>query len=167
MSITVKRANLWRVETPNAPGSLAATLKPLADKRANLEIVMGYAFPDKTRAAIEVFPIRTTGAQKAARTVGFAKASFPCVIISGENRSGLGHQIAAALAEAGININFFVAQTCGNHYTGLFSFEASTEADLAIKIIRSATAPKKARTGSRARRTTAGNGSSRRIPARA
>ncbi len=46
--------------------------------------------------------------------------------------------MARALAEAGININFFVAQSLGDSYTGLFSFEASAEADLAVKIIRKA-----------------------------
>lgn len=140
MSITVRRADLWRAETANTPGSLAATLKPLADKGADLEIVMGYAKPDRSGAVVEVSPVSTPADRKAARAAGLAQSTFPCVVISGDNRSGLGYDVARALAEAGININFFVAQSLGKSYTGLFSFEASAEADLAVKIIRKAVA---------------------------
>ena len=138
MSITVRRADLWRAETANTPGSLAAALKPLAEKGTDLEIVMGYAKPDRSGAVVEVSPVSTPADRKAARAAGLAQSTFPCVVISGDNRSGLGYDVARALADAGININFFVAQSLGNSYTGLFSFEASTEADLAVKIIRKA-----------------------------
>jgi len=136
MAITVRRADLWRAETANTPGSLAAALKPLAEKGTDLEIVMGYATPDRSGAVVEVSPVSSPADRKAARAAGLAQSSFPCVMISGGNRPGLGYDVAQALAEAGININFFVAQSLGNSYTGLFSFEAATEADLAVRIIR-------------------------------
>jgi len=138
MSITVRRADLWRAETANTPGSLAATLKPLAEKGTDLEIVMGFAKPDRSGAVVEVSPVSTAADKKAARAAGLAQSTYPCVVIAGDNRSGLGYDVARALAEAGININFFVAQSLGESYTGLFSFEASAEADLAVKIIRKA-----------------------------
>lgn len=138
MSITVRRADLWRAETANTPGSLASTLKPLAEKGTDLEIVMGYANPDRSGAVVEVSPVSTSADRKAARAAGLAQSTYPCVVISGANRSGLGYDVARALADAGININFFVAQSLGDSYTGLFSFEASAEADLAVKIIRKA-----------------------------
>jgi len=138
MSISVRRADLWRAETANTPGSLASALKPLAEKGTDLEIVMGYATPDRRGAVVEVSPVSSPADRKAARAAGLSQSSFPCVVISGGNRPGLGYDVAQALAEAGININFFVAQSLGDSYTGLFSFEASTEADLAVRIIRKA-----------------------------
>jgi len=139
MAVTVKRATLWTIDTPNRPGTLAATLSPLAEAHANLDLVMGYSHPDKQAATIEVYPVTGARPKRAAAEAGFQESSFPCVTVTGENRVGLGRAIAGALAEAGINLNFFVAQVVGRQYTGIFSFEADSEADLAVKIIRKAT----------------------------
>lgn len=138
MSITVRRAELWRTENPNTPGSLAAALKPLAECSTDLEIVMGYASADRTSMAIEVSPVRTASERKAAREAGLARSSYPCVVIAGDNRPGIGYEVGAALAAAGIQINFFVAQSLGDRYTGLFSFEAAAEADLAVQVVSKA-----------------------------
>ncbi len=138
MSVTVKRANLWRVEISNSPGTLAQTLEPFASGGVNLDVVMGYSYPDKRIAAIEVFPVTTGKSLKAARTAGLSKSNFPCVVVSGQDKPGLGHSVASALADAGINLNFCVAQKLGKQYAGIFSFEAASEADLAVKIIREA-----------------------------
>lgn len=138
MAVTVKRATLWTTHTSNTPGSLAASLSPLAEGNVNLDLVMGYSHPDKAGATIEVFPVEGNGAQRSARRAGYQKSGFPCVWIMGQNRIGLGRQIASALAEAGININFFIAQVVRREYVGMFSFEANSEADLAVKIIREA-----------------------------
>lgn len=139
MSVIIKRATLWVTETPNTPGVLGAKLGPLADQGVDLDLLMGYSHPDKSRATIEVFPVTDARAQRAARAAGFSKAPFPCVVITGPNRAGLGRDVASALADAGININFFVAQVIGRKYTGMFSFEADSEADLAVRILRAAT----------------------------
>ncbi len=154
MAVSVKRATLWRTETDNNPGTLAQVLAPFADNKTNLNIVMGYAYADKRRAAIEVFPITTGRSQRAARAAGLQKSDFPCVVISGDDRPGLGHAVAAALSDAGINLNFCVAQTLGKRYTGIFSFEAASEADLAVRLIRKALA-RSSRTSNRARKGTA------------
>ncbi|HWL94807.1 MAG TPA: hypothetical protein VNT79_14915 [Phycisphaerae bacterium] len=138
MSITIKKAVLWRTEVSNKPGAMGASLAPLADQGINLDLVMGYTNPDKTLASIEVFPIGSAKAQREARKVGFSKAEFPCVVVQGKNQAGLGKKVASALGEAGINLNFFVAQAIDGEYVGLFSFEAQSEADLAVKVLRSA-----------------------------
>jgi len=140
MSVIVKRATLWRAETANTPGVLAQTLRPLAENRVDLDIVMGYVFPDRSQAAIEISPVAGPRAQRAARDAGLTRSEFPCVQISGSNRPGLGFAIAQALSDAGININFFVAQVVGNRYSAMFGFEATVDADAAVHIIRKAVA---------------------------
>ncbi|MCA9254301.1 MAG: hypothetical protein KDA33_01630 [Phycisphaerales bacterium] len=165
MAVTVKRATLWTTTTSNTPGSLAASLSPLAEGQVNLDLVMGYSHPDKAGATIEVFPVEGASPQRAARRAGYRKSGFPCVSIMGQNRVGLGRQIASALAEAGININFFIAQVVRNEYVGMFSFEADSEADLAVKIIREALKHKPlAATRKRAQRAT---GAARKVSKRA
>ena len=165
MPVTVKRASLWTIDTPNHPGTLAETLQPLAEGKVNLDLVMGYSLPDKSAATIEVFPVTTQKGQRTARATGFRKSPFPCVSVTGPNRVGLGRRIAAALAEAGININFFLAQVVDKRYTAMFSFEADSEADLAVKIIRKAVKATPSAAGKRKTTKKAGRPSA--IPARA
>lgn len=140
MDVTVRRATLWSTEKPNTPGTLASALGPLADHGVDLGLVMGYSTQDKSRASVEVSPVDGAAAKRAARQAGFTSSGYPCVSVMGANKPGLGRHIAASLADAGININFFVAQVVGNQYAGMFSFEAESEADLAVKIIRQAIA---------------------------
>lgn len=161
MGVTVKRAILWRSETRNSPGMLARTLHPLADSKQDLQLVIGYAYPDRQSAAIEVFPVEGAEAKSAARRAGLESCNFPCLVVTGDNRAGLSYQIANSLADAGVNLNFFIAQKIGKQYTALFGFEAESEADLAVKIIRkvAAAAPRqsagKQRTAARRSRQTA------------
>ncbi len=138
MAVTVRRATLWSTHTGNTPGALARTLSPIAESGVNLDLVMGYAHEDKTAATIEVFPVEGSKDQRAARRSGFNKSLIPCVWVTGENKPGLGRRIAAALADVGINLNFFIAQVVRKEYVGMFGFEAESEADLAVKIIRKA-----------------------------
>ncbi|MFO0973018.1 MAG: hypothetical protein U1A27_06215 [Phycisphaerae bacterium] len=139
MPVTVKRAILWRTETRNAPGMLARTLFPLAHTRQDLQIVIGYAYPDKAMAAIEVYPIESRAAAAAASQAGLEQSNFPCLIVTGDNLPGLSYRITRGLSESGVNLNFFIAQVIGKKYTALFGFEAQSEADLAAQVIRKAT----------------------------
>ncbi len=145
MSIRVKRATVWRVDTRNSPGVLANTLGPLARAGQNLEVVIGYAYPDRVGAVIEVYPISTSAGTRAARQAGLVRTNLPCLHVTGDNRPGLGHAIARRLSEAGINLSFFVAQTLGPKYTGFFGFDAQSEANLAARLLRNIdTAPTRA-----------------------
>ncbi len=147
MSIQVKRAQVWKIDTPNTPGTLANTLSPLAESRVDLDLVMGYSTPDRTAATVEVFPLDNQRAQRAARSAGFRKSDIPCVTVTGKNEAGLARRITSALAEVGINLNFFIAQTVDSRFAGIFGFEAQSEADLAVKILR-----KSLRSGATSRR---------------
>lgn len=139
MAVTVKRAVIWRTETRNAPGMLARTLFPLASTRQDLQIVIGYAYPDKSMAAIEVYPVESRAATAAANEAGLERCNFPCLIVTGDNLPGLSYNITRSLAENGVNLNFFIAQVIGRKYTALFGFEADSEADLAAQLIRKET----------------------------
>jgi hypothetical protein len=133
------------VEVDHQPGLLARTLEPLAVAGVNLQAVMGYRLPgDRARAAIEVFPVTGAKALLAAQAAGLSQAAISAVRIDGENRPGLGHAIAKALGDAGVNIDFFVGQVSGDHHTTVIGFASREDADKAIPFIKGAVvAPRK------------------------
>jgi hypothetical protein len=136
---------LWRAEVDNQPGVLAQTLEPLAAAGADLQVVMGYRLPgDRARAAIEIFPVTGARALSAAQAVGLSEAAISALHVEGDNRAGLGHAIAKALADAGINIDFFLAQVSGRRHTTVIGFDSREDADRAIPLIKgAAAAPRK------------------------
>ncbi len=142
MALTVKRITLWRREIENQPGTLAAALEPLAAAGANLRVVMGYRFPETTtRAAIEVFPVTGKKTTSAASEAGLSAFGLACLQVEGDDRPGFGARIARALADAGINVVFLVAQSLGRRFTSVIGFEDDATAASAAKIIKSAAKP--------------------------
>ena len=59
----------------------------------------------------------------AAQTAGLAPSSISTLLVEGDNRPGLGHAIAKAIGDAGINVSFVIAQVVGRRYSALFGFE--------------------------------------------
>src|SRR2546428_5467281 len=144
MAVTVKRITLWRSEVENRPGMLARTLKPLADAGASLQVVMGYRFPgEPTRSAIELSPVSGKKSQAAANTAGLDRSSIPTLLAIGDDRPGLGSEIAEAIAGAGINISFMVVQVVGRRYSSVYGFETEDEAQIATNLIRKVSKPRR------------------------
>jgi hypothetical protein len=141
MAITVKKIDLWRRDVENSPGMLAETLGPLAEAGADLTVVMGYRFPgQESQAAIEVYPVSGRKMQQAARSAGLRPSGIPTLLLEGENRPALGHALAQALADAGINLAFLVAQVIGRRYLAVIGFESEADARRAGAIIKKAAA---------------------------
>jgi hypothetical protein len=67
---------------------------------------MGYRYPgNEKKAAIEVFPVTGKKNIAAAGAAGLSESSIPTLRVEGDNAPGLGHVIAEALADAGINLS--------------------------------------------------------------
>ena len=145
MPVRVRPITLWRTEVDNLPGALARTLEPLAAARADLKVVMGYRLPgDPARAAFEVAPVTGPRATSAAQMAGLHGAAVSALQVDGENRAGLGHAIARALADGEVNIDFLVGQVSGSRYTVVIGFDNREVADRAVPLIkRAAAAPRK------------------------
>ena len=138
MAVKIKKIVLWRGEVDNVPGTLARTLEPLT--RANLEIVMGYhRHGEGSRAVIEAYPIRGAAATAAAG-VGLEPSAMPALLVEGDDRRGLGHGIAKALGDAGVNINFMVAQVVKKRFSAVFGFSSDADAQQASALIKKASA---------------------------
>lgn len=159
MAVTVKKIVLWRKEVDNKPGTLAEVLAPLAEAGADLQVIMGTSMPgDDGRASIGVFPVAGRKALAAARAAGLSGAAVPALLVVGDNRPGLGHKIAATVADAGINIGFVIAQVLGRNFSAVFGFQGEAEAAKAatlIKKVAAAKAPSAARKPAKARKAVA------------
>jgi hypothetical protein len=141
MAVKIKRIVLWRGEVENVPGALARTLAPL--KGTSLQTVMGYhRHGEGNRAVIEAFPVVGKRAAAAAASVGLSASSLPALLVEGDDRAGLGFDIAQALGTAGININFLVAQVVQKRYAAIFGFVSDADAKAAVPIVKKAGAAK-------------------------
>ena len=136
MAISVKRISLWRREVEDRPGMLAQTLEPLANAGTNLQVIMAYHIGEK--AAIEVFPVTANRAMNAARQGGLSESGPPALLVTGDNQPALGHSMARAIADQGINIHFLVAQVVGGRYSAVFGFGTDDDASRAMEVIKKA-----------------------------
>src|SRR5438105_15920239 len=116
MAVTVKKIALWRKEVENQPGTLANALAPLANAGADIHVVMAYRFPGaESKAAIELYPVTGEKSAAAAGEAGFSASVIPALLVEGDNRAGLRYATAAAIADAGINVDVLVAQVAGRN----------------------------------------------------
>ena len=139
MALTVKKVTLWRTEVQNKPGALSGVLAPLAEAGRDLQVVMGYHYHGAPESAIiEVCPISGKKSTAAAAKAGLAASAIPTLLIQGDNKPGLGHAIAQAIAEAGINVTFLVAQVINKRFSAVMGFEDEAASERATRLIKQA-----------------------------
>jgi hypothetical protein len=145
MAVTVKEITLWRREIENRPGMLAHVLEPLAGSAADLQVLMAYRYPgDETRGAVELFPISGKKATAAAQAAGLARADIPALLVEGSNRAGIGFETANAIAAAGINLAFLVAQVIGSKFSAVYGFDSEADRRKALSLLRKAASKRRA-----------------------
>jgi hypothetical protein len=138
MAITVKKITLWRRESGDRPGLMAETLRPLAVQGTTLKVAMGYRQPGGSTAVIEVSPVSGKKAVAAAQSEGLAASAISTLLVEGDDRPGLGHALARAIADAGINLDFLVAQVVGRKFSAIFGFGNEADARTAATLIKKA-----------------------------
>jgi hypothetical protein len=141
--VTVKSISLWRKEAENKKGLLAQTLEPLAKAGADLSVVMGYRLPgNDAKAAIEIYPVSGKKVTAAAAGAGLSASAIPTLLVEGDNKPGLAHKIAQTIAEAGVDLSFFVAQTIGRKYSAVIGFANDADAKRAATLVKKASGRK-------------------------
>lgn len=144
MAVKVKRITLWRCEVENRVGALAQALDPFAGAGLGLQLVMGYRYPgNSTKAAIELYPVSGKKGAAAARAAGLSATSIPTLLVEGDDRAGLGAAMSRAMADAGIDMSFLVAQVVGRKYSAVVGFESEADAAKAASLIKRAAGPRK------------------------
>ena len=138
MPVTMKEITLWRREIENRPGMLARVLEPLAGS-ADLQVLMAYRYPgDETRGAVELFPISGKKATAAAEAAALTRADIPALLVEGPNRAGIGFATTTAIAAAGINLAFVVAQVIGSKFSAVYGFDGEADRRKAMSLLRKA-----------------------------
>jgi hypothetical protein len=139
MATTVKKITVWRAEVDNRAGALARLLGGIAAAKGSLDVVMGYRIPgQQERAVIEVWPISGKKTSQAAEAAGLRASETPTLLVQGDDRPGQGHAMARAVADAGINMVFLVAQVIGRRYSAVLGFESAADADRAAGLLKKA-----------------------------
>jgi hypothetical protein len=139
MAVTVRKITVFRTEVANRAGALATLLEALSAAKGSLDVVMGYRVPGQhERAVIEVWPVSGKRMTQAAESVGLKASETPTLLVLGDDRPGLGHAMARALADAGINLVFLVAQVVGRRYSAVFGFESAADAERAVGLLKKA-----------------------------
>ena len=137
MALQVKFITLWRSEAQNQPGTLADTLEPLAGAGVDIQLLMGYRDPTVPgRAVLELYPVSGKKAEAAAERAGLSKSSIPTLLVSGDNKAGLGEAIARVIGEARINMAFLMAQVIGKRFSAVIGFQTEGDARTAASLIR-------------------------------
>jgi hypothetical protein len=141
MPVTVKSIVIWRKEIDNQVGMLARTLEPLQKAGADLQVMMAYRYPgNEAKAVVEVYPVSGKRVTTVATESGLTASSIPALLVEGDNKPGLAHAIAHAVAEAGVNLSFLVAHVVGRRYAATIGFENEADAKKAATLIKKATA---------------------------
>ena len=144
MPVTVKQISLWRKEIEHQVGTLATTLEPVAKAGGKLQVLMGYRYSGEgAKGAVEVYPIAGKKVVAAAAEAGLSAATFPVLLVEGDDKPGLGFAIAQAIAGAGISMSFFVAQVIGRKFSAVLGFETEADAKTSAPLIKKAAAGKK------------------------
>jgi hypothetical protein len=144
--VTLKRILLWRKEVENRAGVLAEALEPFAKTKTDLQVVMGYRYPGaENKCAIEIYPVKGDKLTASAQGAGLTASSIPTLLVEGDNKAGLGHAITKAIADAGVNLSFLVAQVIGRRYSAVIGFENEADAEKAGMLIKKATLSKQKR----------------------
>ena len=139
MAISVKKVTLWRTEVENKPGALSSVLAPLAEVGADLQVVMGYRYYDEdNKAAIEICTVSGRKPAIAASKAGLNASDIHTLLVQGDNRPGVGHAIAQAMAEGGINVMFLVAQVVDTRFSAVMGFEDEAASKQATTLIKKA-----------------------------
>src|SRR5207253_5986067 len=103
-----------------------------------------YRFPGaESKAAIDIYPVTRKKSAAAAAEAGGSASAIPALLVEGDNRPGLAYATAQAIAGAGVNMDFLVAQVVGRKYSAVFGFESDADATKCAAIIRKAAAAKK------------------------
>jgi len=105
---------------------------------------MGYRYPgNAAMAALELYPVTGKKSADAAKAAGLAAAAIPTLLVQGDNKPSLGYAMARAIADAGINMDFLVAQVIGRRFSAVIGFENEADSRKAAALIKHVTAKRK------------------------
>ena len=139
MAVTIKKVTLWRTEVENKPGALSGVLAPLAEVWRRFAGGDGLSISGRQAQGHDRgCPVSGKKSAAAASKAGLAASAIPTLLVQGDNRPGLGHAIAQAIAEARINVAFLVAQVIDTQFSAVIGFASEAASKRAAALIKNA-----------------------------
>lgn len=140
MGLKIERADVWAASIPDAPGGLAKVLAELKGAGANLEFVIARRAADKPGSGVVFLtPLSDEGQINAAGRVGFKPtSSVHSVKVEGPNVPGIGAELTAKLAAAGLNLRGLSAAVVGDRFVMYIGLDSAADADKACEVLRGA-----------------------------
>ena len=138
MGLNVERVDVWAATIEDQPGGLAGKLAPLAEAGADLEFAIARRAPDSPGTGV-VFVTPLEGSQQTAagEAAGFAVADgLHSVRIEGDNRPGIGAELAKAIADAGINLRGLSAAVVEGRFIMYLALDTADDAQKAIGVLQ-------------------------------
>lgn len=138
MSFTVTKVDVWSARIEDKPGGLARVLGALGNMGANLECVIARRDPSKAGSGVVFLtPVKGAAVRKSAKSESVAPAkNLATLKVTGDDAAGLGGRIAAAIADAGINLRGVSAATMGRKFVAYLGFDNAADATKAARALK-------------------------------
>jgi hypothetical protein len=138
MDLNVSRLDVWIAKLKDTPGSLSGKMATLRAAGVNLDFVFARRSPEKPGTGVAFLaPIKGAKQAAAAKKAGFKKAKrLVALAVSGPNKAGMGAIITAAIADAGVSLQGFLAHVIGRKFVLHIAFDTAAEATKAGRVIR-------------------------------
>ena len=138
MNLTVTRVDVWIAKLKDTPGDLAKKLATLSAAGTNIDFVFARRSPEKPGTGVVFLsPIKGAKQAAAAKKAGLKKTKRLFALqVTGPNKAGMGAAITAAIAEAGISLQGFLAHVIGRKFVLHIAFDTSDDATKAGRVIR-------------------------------
>lgn len=137
MDFTLDKVQVWSAEIQDRAGGAASILGPLAEAGANLEFILSRRLPHRTgMGELYVAPITGPQQTRAAHAVNLHHANDMVLLrIRGTDRPGVGHHLAATLAQAGLNLRSLTMSAIDNRFVAYVACEKLEDTARAVQAL--------------------------------
>lgn len=113
--MTVRKATQFTVRVPDEPGKLAEATEFMAQGGVNLVALAGWT-EGEGQGIIACIPEDPDKIRALECPEGHTPKETEVVVVEGEDKLGVGHAIAKAVADAGVNLKSCMMQAAGGRF---------------------------------------------------
>jgi hypothetical protein len=138
MSFTVTKVDIWSAKIDDKPGGLARVLGAIGNTGSSLECVIARRDAAKSGTGVVFLtPVKGAAARKSAQAQGVGPSkNLATLKVEGDDAPGLGAHIAAAIADAGINLRGVSAAVVGKKFVAYLGFDNAADATKAGRALK-------------------------------
>ena len=137
MALKVTKAEVWVATIEDRAGGAAEKLEALSRAGASLEMLLARRTEQPGQGVMFVTPVKGAKAVKAAQAAGFGKPqNIHSVRIEGNDKAGLGAQIARALGSGGVSFRGISAVAIGRKFISYIACDSAEDAAKAVGILK-------------------------------